>query len=232
MAKFISILLLFYMPIFANGDFEKAVKLFEKGQFSLARPIFEVCLKQNPNNIRTIEYLGDIECNSLSWENASIYYRKLTVLKPTEANYFYKYGGALGMFAKECNKFRALGMIGEVRESFEKAIALNPKHIEARWALIELYLQLPAIIGGSEKKASQYADELSKLSAVDGYLAKGHIAEYFDRFAKAEFYYKKAVEIGRSKTAYQKLADLYKNKMKQPAKAKSVLEEYGKLPKK
>ena len=43
-------------------------------------------------------------------------------------------------------------MIGEVRDSFEKAIALNPKHIEARWALIELNLQLPGIVGGSESK--------------------------------------------------------------------------------
>ena len=40
------------------------------------------------------------------------------------------------MKAKECNKFKALGMIGEVKDSFEKAIELNPKHIEARWALI------------------------------------------------------------------------------------------------
>ena len=37
---------------------------------------------------------------------------------------------------------------------------------------------------------------------------------------------KKAVEIGGSKTTYQKLADLYKNKMKQPEKAKATLEEY------
>jgi hypothetical protein len=35
------------------------------------------------------------------------------------------------MKAKDSNKFKALGMIDEVKSSFEKAISLNPKH---RWA--------------------------------------------------------------------------------------------------
>jgi hypothetical protein len=48
------------------------------------------------------------------------------------------------------NKFKALGMIGEIKESFEK-IKLNPAHIDARWALIELYIKLPGIVGGETK---------------------------------------------------------------------------------
>ena len=86
------------------------------------------------------------------------------------------------MKAKDCNRFTAFGMIGDVRSSFEKALALNPKHLEARWALIEMYLHLPAIVGGSEKKATRFSNELAKLSPIDGYLSKGHIAEYYDRF--------------------------------------------------
>jgi hypothetical protein len=46
---------------------------------------------------------------------------KLKQIKPSEANYSYKYGGALGMKALEVNKFKALGMIGEIKESFEKS---------------------------------------------------------------------------------------------------------------
>jgi hypothetical protein len=45
--------------------------------------------------------------------------QKLKQIKPSEANYSYKYG-ALGMKALEVNKFKALGMIGEIKESFEK----------------------------------------------------------------------------------------------------------------
>lgn len=207
---------------------EKAQQLFEEGKFEQAKPMLEVLLKKNPSNIKIIESLGDIAGRNKSWDEALVYYGKLKKMKPAEANFYFKYGGVLGMKALEVNKFKALGMIDEVRDNFEKAIQLNPKHIEARWALIELNLQLPGILGGSEKKAIQYSNELSKISAVDGYLSRGHIEEYFKRYTNAEQHYKKAIVVGNSKKTYQKLANLYANKMKSPDKAQAVLEEFKK----
>jgi tetratricopeptide (TPR) repeat protein len=220
-------LFIYLIPIFAisQTDFDKAEKLYSSKNFEQSKVLFQNYLKDNPNNIKTIEYLGDIAGQNKSWDNAIYYYNKLKQLKPMEANYHYKYGGVMGMKAKESNKFKALGMISEIKSSFEKAISLNPKHIEARAALVEFYLQLPGIVGGSEKKALLYANEIAQISAVDGYLSKGHIAEYFGRFKEAEIQYKKAIEISKSKNAYRILANLYKNKMGQPEKAKSILEE-------
>lgn len=220
--------LAFLVPImaFSQTNFEKAEKLFSQGKYTLAKPVFEDVLVENPNHLKTLEYLGDIEGYSKSWDKGMYYYGKLKALNPNNANYYYKYGGCLGMKAKQSNKFKALSMISDVKGSFEKAIQLNPNHIEARWALIELYLQLPGIVGGSERKADKYATELLKISQVDGYLAKGHIAEYFDRYKDAERFYSKAIAVGGSKTTYQKLSDLYRNKMNQPDKAKIVLENY------
>ena len=209
----------------SQTDFDKAEKLYLSKNFEQSKVLFQNYLKDNPSSLKALEYLGDIEGQNKSWDNAIYYYKKLKQLKPSEANYYYKYGGVLGMKAKESNKFKALGLISEVKSSFEKAISLNSKHIEARLALVELYLQLPGIVGGSEKKALLYANEIAQISAVDGYLSKGHIAEYFGRFKEAEVQYKKAVEISKSKNAYRILANLYKNKMGQPEKAKSILEE-------
>lgn len=207
-------------------NFVKGEKLFKNGEFEEARPLLENYLKTSPEHLRTLEYLGDIASQNKSWDTSLIYYKKLEKLKPTEANYYYKYGGALAMKCLEVNKIKALGMISEIRSSFEKAIQLNPKHIEARWALIELNLQLPAIVGGSESKAIQYATELRGLSPVDGYLSRGYIDEYYNRYPQAEIQYKRAILIGGSKNCYQRLADFYKNKMKQPDKANAVWEEF------
>lgn len=214
------------MVAFSQSDFAKGEQFFKKGDYEKAKEVFLALYQKKPKDLGVIEYLGDIDGHAKKWDGALGYYETLKELKPSEANYHYKYGGALAMKAKESNKFKALGMIGDVEDAFKKAIELNPKHIEARWALVELYLQLPGIVGGSERKAQKYASELMALSAVDGYLSKGHIAEYFKRYTEAEKNYKKAVEIGGSKTTYKKLADLYKNKMKQPEKAKAVLDEY------
>lgn len=226
MKKAVLLLLFFPVFIFSQTNFEKAEKLFAQQKYALAKPIFENLLEENPNNLKALEYLGDIEGMNKSWDNAMAYFEKLKKLSPSNANYYYKYGGCLGMKAKDSNKFKALGMIGDIQSSFEKAIQLNPNHIEARWALIELYLQLPGIVGGSERKAQKYANELLRISPVDGYLAKGHIAEYFNRYKDAEKQYNMAIAVSGSKTTYKKLADLYRNKMNQPEKAKTVLETY------
>jgi tetratricopeptide (TPR) repeat protein len=226
MKKYLILFLLFPLLILGQTNFMKGEKLFKEGNFDEAQLLLENYLKTNPNHLRTLEYLGDIASQNKSWDKSIIYYKKLETLKPAEANYFYKYGGALAMKSFEVSKIKALGMISEIRSSFEKAIALNPKHIEARWALIELNLQLPGIVGGSESEAIKYSSELREISPVDGYLSRGHIEEYFDRNTEAEQQYKRAILIGRSKICYQTLADFYKNKMKQPDKANAVWEEY------
>ena len=218
MKKFLTFLLLFPLLIWSQSDYGKAEKLFEAGKYDQARPIFESFLKENPSHLKTLEYLGDIAGHQKSWDKAIVYYRKLKQLKPSEANYYYKYGGVLGMKAKESNKFAALGMIGEVKASFEKAIELNPKHIEARWALVMIYIQLPGIVGGSETKAIKYSNELLKLSPVDGYLSRGQIDEHFKRYAAAEQQYKKAIAAGSTKTGGQMLDNLHKNKMNKSVK--------------
>ena len=206
--------LLFPLLIFSQSDFDKGEKLFREEKFEQAQVLLEHVLVTQPSNLKAVEYLGDIAGRNKSWDKALGYYKKLKQLKPTEANYYYKYGGVLGMKAKESSKFQALGMIGEIKESFEKAITLNPKHIEARWALVMIYIQLPGIVGGSETKAVKYSNELLKLSPVDGYLSKGQIEEYFKRYSLAEQQYKKAIAAGSTKVGGQMLANLYKNKMK------------------
>ena len=221
------LLLLFPFYLVAQTSLDRADHLFENKNYSQAQIIYSEILAASPNNLEAIEKLGDIAGFSKSWDTALAYYKKLKVLKPREANYHFKYGGALGMKALEVNKFKALGMIDDIRTSFENAITLNPKHLEARWALIELNLKLPAIVGGSQAKALQYANELTAISPVDGYLARGHIDEYFDLYTQAEVFYKKAIAVGNSKLCYQKLANLYQNKMNAPEKAKSTMEAYN-----
>ena len=222
MKKYVILLLLFPIMIWSQSDYNKAEKLFAAGKFEQAQSIFESFLKDNPSHLKTMEYLGDIAGHQKAWDKALIYYKKLKQLKSAEANYYNKYGLALGMKAKESSKLKALGMIGEIKQAFEKAIELNPKHIEARWALVNIYIQLPGFVGGSESKAIRYSNELLKLSVVDGYLSRGQIEEHFERYSSAEIQYKKAIAAGSTKTGIQMLANLYKNKMNQPEKAAKI----------
>ena len=221
-------LFLFFIPLFSfsQTNFEKAEKLFNEGKYALAKPLFEIELKDSPNHIKTIEHLGDISIHLNNLDKAISYYRMLIKLKPNEASFYYKYGGALGLKSQAGGKWVAIRLIGDMKDAFEKAISLKSNHLEARWELIEYYLQVPGLFGGSERKAQNYANQLMTLSPVDGYLARGKIDEYFERFKSAEKNYLKAIQIGGSKTTYDRLTALYKVKLIQPDKAIKVFVEY------
>ena len=212
----------------AETDFEKAEKLYKQEKYDQAKTLFESHLKSNPNHYITVEYLGDIAGHQKKWDEAIKQYKVLKTQFPKTANYWYKYGGALGMKAKSVKKFKALGMIDDVESAFLTAAKLDVKHIDSRWALVMLYIELPGIVGGSETKAVKYSNELMELSKVDGYLSKGYIDEYFNRYKKAEANYIKAHEIGNSKTTFQKLYNLYLNKIKDKAKATKLKEQFEK----
>jgi tetratricopeptide (TPR) repeat protein len=214
------LILLLLISYFGNAQtkYERAEEYFKQENFSKAKPIFEAYLKQYPNDKKTREYLGDIAAYGKNWEVAISFYKELSGEEPQNANYHFKYGGALGMKAMSISRIRAVTYIGDIKHELEQAATLDPNHIEARWALIEFYIQLPGIFGGSENKAIAYATELGKISKVDGYLANGYIAEYSNRPQDAERYYKKAIEIGGSPHTYEKLSSLYeKNNRPQEA---------------
>ncbi len=206
------------MCVWSQTTAESIAQLFEKKQYQKAETILKEALKKAPNDVELIELLGDSYGYQKKWDEAIENYERLVKMDDTNANYHYKYGGAMGMKALIVNKFRALGLIGDIKSSFKRAAELDPNHIDVRWAMVELYMQLPGLLGGSFKKSMKYANELEQLSKVDGYLAKGYIYEYDDEPELAEKFYKKAIEVGGSLTCYEKLTKLYE-KQDQPLKA-------------
>lgn len=219
------VLILFWFPtfLFAQTKFEAVEQLFVQKQYVKAQDIMTEYVNSNPNDLRGIELLGDAYGYQKKWDDALICYKKLVDHDSNNANSHYKYGGVLGMKALSINKIRALPIIEDMKTSFLKAAELDPNHIDVRWALVELYMKLPGLVGGSKNTALKYANELEKLSLVDGYLAKGFIYEYDKEPELAEQYYKKAIKVGGSLTCYNKLTEFYE-KQNQPEKAIANIE--------
>ena len=214
MKKLISLLIIVFFvstEMLFCQDFDEAVTLYKEGKFDASKSIFEKILTSNPKNYKAKEYLGDIAAQKKQWDTAISIYKELVEKEESNPEYHYKYGGALGLKALSVNKLKALTMLSDIKYHLNRARELDKNHVDVRWALVELYISLPGIVGGSEKKALVYADELMRISKVDGYLAKGYIAEYNDRPEDAEVYYKKAIQVGGSIHTYEKLSGLYEN---------------------
>ena len=220
------LLFLLIVPIFGLGQskLDNVDLLFHNKDYAKAERLLANYLKEHPQDLKAIELLGDAYGYQKQWDAAISKYKMLVQTNQTNANYHYKYGGALGMKALSVSKIRALTFIGDVKKAFLTAAELDPKHIDTRWALVELYMQLPGILGGSTDKALEYANQLGQLSKVDGYLAKGYIYEYNDQPKLAETNYKKAIKEGGSLTCFDKLTNLYETK-NQPEKAIQNIEE-------
>ena len=58
--------------------------------------------------------------------------------------------------------FRRMSLARHTRDEFEHAVELDPNNLDARWALVQYYELAPGYLGGSEQKAEQQAEEISK----------------------------------------------------------------------
>ena len=56
-----------------------------------------------------------------------------------------------------------------------KSVELDNKNKPAMWVLIQIYTELPQLLGGSKSLALQYANELEEMSLIDGLFAKKYI---------------------------------------------------------
>jgi tetratricopeptide (TPR) repeat protein len=224
MRTVIYLFLVFPILTFGQKGLDSVDYFFKVKQFDKAEIKLSTYLKANPSDFKALEQYGDAFGHQKKWDDAIEVYKKLVEQHVDIANYHYKYGGVMGMKALSASKIEALGLIGDIEDAFLKAAELDPKHINTRWALVEYYMQLPGIFGGSMRKSLKYAEELHQLSVVDGFLAKGYIYEYDEDAEEAEKYYKLAIKEGGSLWCYDKLTEFYE-KQKQPEKALNNLEE-------
>ena len=216
-------LLLFPLVSFGQAELENVAYFLKHKQFEKAEIKLNVYLSKHTDNLKAKELLGDTYGHQKKWEEAIDVYKSLAEVDSKNAEYHYKYGGAMGMKALEVSKITAMGMLDAIESELHKAAKLDPNHKNVRWALVEYYMKIPGVLGGSKNMALKYAYQLEQLSKVDGYLAKGYIFESDDEPELAEKYYKLAINAGGTLWCYDKLTTFYE-KQKKPEKALAIIE--------
>ncbi|MGO1751565.1 MAG: tetratricopeptide repeat protein [Psychroflexus sp.] len=210
----LNFILIIFCPLnfFGQDFYAQAQNEIKEKDYVEAEVVVKKHLKYNQQDVRAKMLLGEIYAHQKEWEKSSDVNKELVESDENNADYHYRYGGTLGLWAKNASKFQALFLLDDVKHHLKRAAELDRNHIDTRWALIQLYMELPGIIGGSQKVSEKYANQLHDISPVDGALAFGYIEVYGENYDQAEVHYKKAVEIGQSTTTYQKLINLYHKK--------------------
>lgn len=153
------------------------VALFEARRYAEARTAFEAVAKSDANDARAAYYLGRIALVDGDAGKAQHWLERAVKLDGSNASYHHWLGRAYSREALRAGKFRQMKLAGRIRDEFKAAVALDPNDVEARSDLMQYYLVVPGVMGGSEDRAREQAAEIRKRNAFRGHLAEGAIAE-------------------------------------------------------
>ncbi|HEY9144974.1 MAG TPA: tetratricopeptide repeat protein [Arenimonas sp.] len=135
-------------------------------------------------------------------------------------------GNAYGNRIGQVGRFSQATMAPKLRRAFERALELDPNLHDARSALLEYYLQAPAIVGGSVAKAKAQVAELQRRDPPRGHYALGRLAQYEERLDDARRHYLDAYAARPSNPVYRMSAGLIHQDAKDWAKAFAVFGQW------
>lgn len=105
---------------------------------------------------------------------------------PTRSECHEYLGNALGTKAINAGILSAMGSLGKIRNSFKKAVELDPKNMDARFSLLQYYQQAPSIVGGGKGHARELAAQTLPINADASKLMQASVDLAEKDFAKVE----------------------------------------------
>lgn len=132
---------------------------------------------------RTMAILG---ARDGRYEEAAAQAEKCIAKHPANGGCHVALGKALGSKAMAGGISSALGYAGTIRDSFKKAVELNPRDFDARFSLLDYYMVAPFIVGGGTGKAQALARDTAAISAEAAKLMTANLDLKEENLAKAE----------------------------------------------
>jgi Tfp pilus assembly protein PilF len=156
---------------------DEGVTLFNKGKLAEARKVFESVLKQDDKSAEAHYRLGLIFLtNQFRDEDDAVdQMERATEINPESADYQYGLGAAYGTKAQNAGIIKQAFIAPKIKKAFEKAVQLNPNHINAHMGLAQYYQRAPGIMGGDMAKAFSEADRIIELDEIRGRTFKANL---------------------------------------------------------
>ena len=130
------------------------------------------------------------------WDRGITACEKALSLDPQNSRYHLWLGRIYGEKASHAGVLSAAGLAKKVRQSFERAVELDPKNWEARSDLAEFYIEAPGMVGGGKDKARAQADALIPVNPAIAYWILARIDQKEKDAVNAERDYRVAIEVG------------------------------------
>ena len=148
---------------------------------------------------------------------------------PASAACHYALGSALGIKAQTGGTLAGLRLVGRIKDSFSKAVELDPQMFEARSALQLVYLIVPGVAGGSVDKAKQLESSIRDSQPEVAKLLRARLAAQEGRWDEAERELT-SVRLGEQRSFHNEVLNAWSGvarqwmKEKNTAKARALFE--------
>lgn len=120
------------------------------------------------------EELALLYANSRAFEQSFDILASLAKDDPNNYDYQFLLGGIAGTLASEVSQAKSLSYVRAMKTAFEQAARIAPDSLTIQLVLLELYTELPWVLGGSNKKANRALSAIKSLSTIEGFLAAGY----------------------------------------------------------
>lgn len=161
----------------ASPDLGTATVLYRRGDFAGAVSKLEALKHANPDTAEVHFWLGKSYLKERRWDDAVKSLERAVELSPSSGAYHLWLGRAYGRKAEHSFLFSAFGWARKTLRSFEKAVEVDPRNLDARFDLMEFYLEAPGVVGGGREKADREAREISGFDLCLGYVARAQILQ-------------------------------------------------------
>ncbi len=178
----------------ADASLRQVFDVFIAGHYEEAEAHLQTLLKTSSDKDQIHFLLGRLAFWDGRIDDAFDHFEKATKFSPQSADYYYWLAQMYGQKAIKASIFRKPGHARNARKAAEKAIALDPDHIQARFYLMGYHLNAPGILGGEKKEAQNQADQIKMRDPIRGHLAQAQIYRRKDEGDKAEQELRTALE--------------------------------------
>jgi tetratricopeptide (TPR) repeat protein len=194
-------------------DLSKAVSLYHHTDFEGSLAL----LDKNSSNPETLFLLGRNYFMLGDFKKSTEFLAKAVDARPTSSEYRDWLGRSYGKRAETSNYLTAPGYASKARQSFEKAIELDPNNKDALADVFDYYLEAPGFLGGGYDKAMAIAERTTIVDPAEAYFEKAKLAQKRKEFQTAEQSLRHAValaphEVGHLVTLARFLANQGRNR--------------------
>jgi Flp pilus assembly protein TadD len=194
MGRWITSWLLF--AVLATGapksSLERARDMYQATDYAGAIALLK---QMPPKDAAAWALLGRSQYMAGNLKEATSALENAVAIEPNNAGYHHWLGQAWGRRAETSAWVTAIQYARKTRDSFERAVSLDPHNMEAVNDLFEYYIEAPGFLGGGVSKAEGLLPKIKATDEVEYHYAAAKLAEKRKEYGAAEEQLRRASEM-------------------------------------